>query len=461
VTAVAITDLAMDSDAGMAANEWAARIRGHLARTVEGIVAAGRDLIAAKADLAHGDWLPMLALAGISEDMAGRLTRIAGHSVLANSAHVRNLPPSYSTLAELSRLPDSDITAAIEGGYVRPDITRKEVMELVKAPTKPWSGYDAGSVLIYFHGTDDEQFIKLGLTKRPSEFRRKEHERRGPTDERMHFLAGVLGSTSDESSLKSHFRRLLANARSTEWMCADQALVQYVRWLTHQSYVATEEAGTERLVRVESSLWLPASDRIVPDPMRFSTGPWESVKLPEVTGDDYYTDRRIIEAARSLMGAIDLDPASHPVANGLVGAREIYTIRDDGLSHTWTGRVWVNPPFGQWELWAPKIVHEWSSGRVETMCVLAATRSITAQCFSPLLAACTSAVILHGRIPFWGPKTNGSPDDGHVVLYFGESPDEFAGAFSPLGNVFKLAEPCTQVRLSTRSAFMTRHAPPP
>jgi hypothetical protein len=419
-------------------DEWAARIRGHLARTVEGIIATGRDLIEAKRALPHGDWLPMLSQAGIGEDTADRFMRVARHPVLSNSAHVRNLPPSYGTLAELSRLPEADVVAAIDGGYVRPDTTRKDVVALTKARTKPWEGYDAGSVLIYFHGTEDEQFIKLGLTKRPSEFRRKEHERRGPRDEPMHFLAGVLGSTSDESSLKQYFKDLLADARTTEWMRAEPPLVEYVRWLTHQWYVAKSEAETEQLERVESTRWLPNPERVVPDPARLAYDPWESVKLPEVTGDDFYTDPRIIAAAREVMGGIDLDPASHPVANGTVCAERIFTIRDDGLSHEWKGRVWCNPPFGQWETWAAKIASEWRSGRVGEMCVLAATRSLTAQCFSPLLSGCSGACILHGRIPFWGPKA-GSPDDGHAILYFGESFPRFAEVFSGLGNVFSLS----------------------
>ena len=121
-----------------------------------------------------------------------------------------------------------------------------------------------------------------------------------------------------------------------------------------------------------------------------------TVAMTEVTGDDYYTDASIIHAVRRVMGGIDLDPASHPLANQVVEAGRFHTVADDGLSHDWKGRVWLNPPFGQWDRWAPKVISEWDSGRVEELCLLAATRTTTARV---LLAAPDR---LHGRsVPPW------------------------------------------------------------
>ena len=44
---------------------------------------------------------------------------------------------------------------------------------------------------------------------------------------------------------------------------------------------------------------------------------------------EYYTDPRIIEAARRVMGGIDLDPASSQLANRTVKAEMFFSLQDD------------------------------------------------------------------------------------------------------------------------------------
>lgn len=117
---------------------WASRIRPHLEQTVEGIVAVGRLLIEAKADLGHGQFMPLLAELGLSRQMANRFMRVANNSVIANRSPVGALPAAVSVLDTLTQLSDEDLDAAIDQGQVTPATTRSHADALV-ALSKPKS----------------------------------------------------------------------------------------------------------------------------------------------------------------------------------------------------------------------------------------------------------------------------------------------------------------------------------
>jgi hypothetical protein len=57
--------------------------------------------------------------------------------------------------------------------------------------------------------------------------------------------------------------------------------------------------------------------------------------------DEWLTPPEIIKA----LGPFDLDPCA-PVVRPWDTATQHYTIRDNGLVSPWSGRVWLNPPYG-------------------------------------------------------------------------------------------------------------------
>lgn len=152
---------------------------------------------------------------------------------------------------------------------------------------------------------------------------------------------------------------------------------------------------------------------------------------------DWYTGAKIIDAVRACFaGSINLDPASSAEANEVVKAERFYSIDEDGLTKPWSGTVWLNPPFNQWQDWTPRILSEWRRGEVEQMCVLIANRSLSTSPNEKLLRAASALCVTTGRIPFWGPRVeacgHSSPDDGHTILYFGKgTTDDFSCAFEP------------------------------
>lgn len=131
------------------AEYWAPRINAEWRKSIEGILNVGRQLIAAKEACQHGEFLRLFnghddtvtEPVPFGEDAAERLMKVASHPVLSNSDHSRNLPQSYQTLYELTKLDDETLVAGIKAGEITPETTRAQAAAMqadpVEKPDKP------------------------------------------------------------------------------------------------------------------------------------------------------------------------------------------------------------------------------------------------------------------------------------------------------------------------------------
>ena len=155
--------------------------------------------------------------------------------------------------------------------------------------------------------------------------------------------------------------------------------------------------------------------------------------------NEWYTPSQYVDAARYLMGDIDLDPASCEQANETVRAEVFYTKDDDGFSKAWSGRVWMNPPYGKEDgesnqsRWTKRLIDSYENGEIlsAVFIVNAATSASWFQRFWDY-----PICFVRRRISFVSPSgEKNSPTQGNVFVYLGDDIEGFVDNFSPFGRI--------------------------
>jgi len=154
------------------------------------------------------------------------------------------------------------------------------------------------------------------------------------------------------------------------------------------------------------------------------------------TGDmEGYTPAREVEAARSALGSIDVDPASCEQAQAVIKAGTYFTRETDGLAHPWIGNVFLNPPYnsGLIEQFIAKLLTELGNGNARAA-VLLTNNNTDTRWFHGAAMASTAICFTLGRIKFYKPDSSiTAPTNGQTFFYFGEQRAPFVKAFAPLG----------------------------
>lgn len=151
--------------------------------------------------------------------------------------------------------------------------------------------------------------------------------------------------------------------------------------------------------------------------------------------NEWYTPQKYIEMARTVLGYIDLDPASSKIANEIVKADRYFTAEENGLSQVWYGKVWMNPPYSK-ELigeFTKKFTDEYEAGNIIDGIVLVNNATETAW-FTDMIRSASAVVFPRGRILYYSPKKEiGAPLQGQAFIYFGCNADRFLEIFCSIG----------------------------
>ena len=114
--------------AATTAEEWAVCIRERWQDSIEAVFDVGRLLIRAKGALPYGEWEAMCATdLPFGASTARRLMIIAQDERLLDRAHAHDLPPSWMTIYELTKLDDDALERAFADGVIHPEMERGDI----------------------------------------------------------------------------------------------------------------------------------------------------------------------------------------------------------------------------------------------------------------------------------------------------------------------------------------------
>ena len=155
------------------------------------------------------------------------------------------------------------------------------------------------------------------------------------------------------------------------------------------------------------------------------------------TGEnEWYTPKEYVEAARKVLGSIDLDPASSNIAQKIVNAKKYFTIDNNGLDQSWIAEtLYLNPPYSQPAIWdfIDKLVTELVDGNVDRAILLTHNYTDTAW-FHRAEELASAICFTRGRIKFVDTDDNEcAPTQGQAFFYFGEEPSKFSEHFLGYG----------------------------
>lgn len=164
---------------------------------------------------------------------------------------------------------------------------------------------------------------------------------------------------------------------------------------------------------------------------------------------NWQTPDEYLDAARELMGGIDIDPASSERAQLRIKAKVYYTKDTNGLDKPWLGKLLLCPPYGKeiLEQFCEKAVVEYNLGNVTEGVIITHTSTTHLDYFQHVLKISSAICLIDGCIKWiagheqeqqaidrMGIKWHAEYDQhGCIVFYLGGNVDGFKRIFSRFG----------------------------
>jgi hypothetical protein len=153
-------------------------------------------------------------------------------------------------------------------------------------------------------------------------------------------------------------------------------------------------------------------------------------------GNQFSTPAKYVEAARKVMGGIELDPATNPSAQLVVKADRFYTRDDDALTKSWAASsVWLNRPYSR------ELVSKFGGHLLAELAGIGTAITLvnsdhSAAWYQAELHACVAFCLLDHRIAF---ELDGKPVPGNAhaqtIMYWGPKLPLFSRTFAEFGPV--------------------------
>ncbi len=145
---------------------------------------------------------------------------------------------------------------------------------------------------------------------------------------------------------------------------------------------------------------------------------------------EWTTPPAVLTRVVQCLGGIDLDPCADAACT--VPAAQHFTPADDGLAQWWSGRVYMNPPYGRpIAAWIGKLLNEVAAGHVSAAIALVPARTDTAW-FRRLDG--WPVAFWHGRLRF-GQAPHAAPFPSAVV-WIRIPVDHFAATFGAVATIY-------------------------
>ena len=324
---------------------------------------------------------------------------------------------------------------------------------------------ESGAVMwIYVLGSLDGKTVKIGHTRKKRVGDRiRDIEGEQMTDERYVMLAAVRSVKAGEDVTHSHFAQWRQPRGShKEYYDASDPVVEWILWLRQQWFVSFKDTDTEAdAYDAHPDDWVPKSSRREPRPTTDATqlipvsvqlsGPLAGTAwdwMPDLTFSfqDYFTPPELVAAAARAMGGIDLDAASHWIANrrlrehGVV-VGDYFHVNRSAFSHDWRERVWLNPPYGDNDSWFRRAIEMMDAGKTRQLCMLSPIYAFSTYIAKPVMRRASATILLSPTPEFYNP---GAPQKTgtnlpHAVVYWGDRRREFMRSFLEFGIPFAVA----------------------